>query len=158
MSSAAISERVPSEPTASEVRDNASVTTHIATLPSPNPPYSSGTVTPKTPSAPISAISSMGINESSRCHACACGATRSCAKRSNWRAINVSSSLSKGSPNSPNAISAARRARAEIGGPHDFPLAHRDSAGELSQVLAEPDGEDETLEIGHSALAVEPPG
>jgi hypothetical protein len=54
ISSPAISERVPSEPAAIQARLSSSVTTHIASLPRPRPPYSGAMQTPKVPSSAIS--------------------------------------------------------------------------------------------------------
>ena len=122
MSSAAISERVASEPTPREPRLKASVTTHMATLPSPEPPHSSGIVRPKTPRSAISSMISMGIRESLRCQSWAWGVTRSAVKRVNWsRAISRVSSPRPELPKFPCPINSAMRARAGA----ELPVAMR---------------------------------
>ena len=116
ISSAAISDRVPSEPTPIYPRLSSSLTTHIAVFDSPDPPYSSGMVSPNTPSAPISSTISIGISSSSRCQPCANGTTRSSANRRNWSRIISYSSSSPVAPNvaapCPATISSTSRARA----------------------------------------------
>ncbi|MCE3290939.1 MAG: hypothetical protein K0R83_2951 [Caulobacter sp.] len=87
ISSAAISERVAREPTPIQARLSSSETTHMAVLPRPAPPYSSGMVRPKTPRSPSSLTSASGISSSFRCHWWAKGTTFSSAKAWNWSRI-----------------------------------------------------------------------
>ena len=88
----------------------------MAVLERPAPPYSSGMVRPKTPSAPISSTIASGMSSSFRCQPWAKGTTRSSAKRRNWSRI-ISSSASR--PVAPklaapwvSSMSSTRRARA----------------------------------------------
>ena len=115
ISSQAISVRVPSDPRPIQLRDSSSVTTHIAVLPSPDPPHDSGTVSPKTPSSPSSAMTASGISSLRRCHPWAASAWSS-DQRANCARISSSELSSKpASPNErvarPSAISVAIRAR-----------------------------------------------
>ena len=95
--SPAISERVPREPAAIQARLSSSVTTHIASLPRPRPPYSGSMQMPNTPSAAISSITLSGISASAKCHLWAWGAMRSVLKRRNWSRIMFSSASGKAS-------------------------------------------------------------
>ena len=61
ISSAAISDLVPSEPTPTQPLESSSETIHIAFFSKPRPPYSSGIVRPKTPKSDIFFIISRGI-------------------------------------------------------------------------------------------------
>jgi hypothetical protein len=45
-----------------------------------------------------------------------------------------------------------RRRQAEIGQPHDLALAHRNAAEDLRQILAEPDADQQLLDLAEPAL------
>ena len=86
----------------------------MASLPSPSPPNSSGSVSANTPSSPSLVRTSAGMYSFFRCHSCACGSTSASAKRR--ICVRISDSVSS-SPVSPKvvtagcaAISSARRA------------------------------------------------
>ena len=111
--SAAISERVPSEPAAIQARLNSSETTHIASFPIPKPPNFGSMQTPNTPMSAISETTSSGRSAyPARCHLCACGAMRRAAKvRSCSQKASSVGSARHSSGRIPSAKSSARRAR-----------------------------------------------